>query len=595
MKLIRELRRRRVFRTAAVYVVSAWVALQVASVSFPALEVPAAAIRYVWVALLLGLPVAVVFGWRYEITSAGVARTRPAAHGETDGTLELKRLDYVLLAALGVVVVGITVGMVGQIRSTDEPFTVSAFGRPIRPNSIAVLPLVNLTGDAEQTFFVEGLHNALISTLSQVNALRVTSRTSSVRFGDATLSIPAIGRELGVANIVEGSVLQIGDELRMTVQLVDATTDMLIWAENFTRDVRDVVSLERELARTIAAQVDVALTPDEIARLSTRRPVDPNVYGDYLRGMYYLKQLSPDSIPVGLGYLDEAIGRDPREPLAYAGLALGYNTIGHGVDAHGAFPSALAAARRALELDELSGEAWAALGEAQLYYEWDWSTAERSMRRALQLSPSLDHAHAHYAYLLALREEYDASLAEAELARDLSPLDPIWAGFAAWLYMVAEDWDAGIESATECLSFSPGFPLCVYALGQIHSARGDYDEAVSVHERIPRRERFALWSLGPSYAAAGRLDEARAVAAEMADNPTPRDLLHLALTYSAMGEIDEAMRWLELAFDSRSDWLPWIVLDNAYGGAVEPLRDHPRFRALVARLNLPDGDAATLD
>jgi TolB-like protein/tetratricopeptide (TPR) repeat protein len=595
MSLIRELRRRRVFRTAALYIVAAWVVLQVAALSFPGLDVPAGAIRYVWIAVILGFPAALVFGWRYQITSNGIVRTLPATAGEQDADLALKPYDYALLAGLVVVIVAITAGMVGLVRDAEQRLGVSAFGRTIAPNSIAVLPLDNLTGDTEQAFFVDGLQDAIISGLSQVSALRVTSRTSARRYGGAALTIPEIARELGVARIIEGSVLQTGTQVRITVQLIDAATDMLLWADNFSRDVRDIVSLQGEIARMVAEQVDVTLTPDELARLTSMREVDPQVYADYLRGMFFLKQLDPASIPSGIEYLDNAIGRDPLEPLAYAGLALGYNTIGHGVDAHGAFPKALAAARRALELDELSGEAWAALGEAQLYYDWDWAKADEAMQRALQLSPSLDHMHAHYAYLLALREDWETALGEAERARDLSPLDPIWAGFAAWLYMIVEQWDDGIVAAEECLSFAPGFPLCLYALGQIHSARGEYAEAVAVHEQIARAQRFRNWSLGPTYGLAGRIEDARTVAAEMESDPTPRDLLHLALTYSAMGEVDTAVDWLERAFEARSDWLPWIVLDNAYGGSVEPMRSHPRYQALVARLNLPNGDAAALD
>lgn len=594
MELIAELRRRRVFRTVALYIVSAWLVLQVADILFPGLDIPPMAIRYVWVALILGFPVALLFGWRYQITAAGIVRTLPAADGELAAGLRLKPYDFALLAALCVVVVAITAGMVRQIRDATSPLPESALGRAVPPNSIAVLPLDNLTGDAEQAFFVEGLQDAIISALSQVSALRVTSRTSARQYRGASLSVRAIAGELGVAHVLEGSVLQVGAEVRITVQLIDAATDMLVWASNYTRDVRDIVSLQGEIARNVAESVNVTLTPEEKARLTDSRPVDPAVYRDYLRGMFFLKQLTPESIPVGLRYLDDAIGADPREPLAYAGLALGYNTIGHGVDAHGAFPKAMAAARKALELDELSGEAWAALGEAQLYYEWNWAGAESSMERALQLSPSLDHLHAHYGYLLALRGDFDGAFREAETARDLSPLDPIWAGFAAWLYMTRGRWEDGIAAADECLTFAPGFPLCLYALGQIHSAQGDHGEAVAAHERIARGQRFVYWSLGPSYALAGRLDEARAMVAEMAVNPTPRDELHLALTYSAMGDIDEAVRWLEIAFESRSDWLPWIVLDNAYGGSVEPMRGDPRFQALVARLNLPDGAAATL-
>jgi TolB-like protein/Flp pilus assembly protein TadD len=590
MKFIHELRRRRVFQTAAIYIVAAWIILQVADLAFPGLDIPENAIRYVWIGAFLGFPIALVFGWRYQITSQGIVRTAPLASGESAGDLGLNKNDYVLLSALALIVVAISYGVVGEIRQVEQPFGVSTFGREIHPNSIAVLPLSNLTGDPDQEYFVDGLHDAMISDLSQISALHVTSRTSASVYKYVAKSMTEIGRELGVANVIEGSVFRTGNQVRITVQLINAATDEHLWAKNYQRDVTDMLTMQGEIARAIAEQVRVTLTPDEVARLTRTRQINPDVYESYLKGMFFMKQLDPDAIPKALQYLHDAIGIDPREPLAYAGLALGYNTIGHGLDTHGAFPKALAAARKALDLDEYSGEAWAALGEAQLYYDWDWWTADESFRRALQLSPSLDHVRAHYAYLLALLGRVDESFIQAEKARDLSPLDPIWAFFASWLYMTEGRWEEAISGAEECMSLSPGFPFCRYGLGQIYTAQGEFEKAIEIHEKMDRGTPPANWSLGPTYGMAGRHDEAREIAKAMAENPTPRDLLHLALTYSAMGETDEALRWLEVAFEARSDWLPWIVLDNAYGGAVEPLRNEPRFRAIVAKLNLPQFD-----
>ena len=586
-RFIREAHRRRVFQTAALYIVAAWAILQVADLAFPGLDIPENAIRYVWIGVFMGFPIALLFGWRYQVTSQGIVRTAPLASGESAGDLGLKTTDHVLLSMLALIVVAISYGVIEEIREVEQPFGISAFGREILPNSIAVLPLDNLTGDPGQEYFVDGLYDAMIAELSQIRALHITSRTSARVYKNAAKPMIEIGRELGVMNVIEGSVFRTGNQVRVTVQLINAATDEHLWADSYKREVKDILALQGEVARAIADQVAATLTPNEIARLTRTRQVNPDVYEAYLKGMFFMKQLDADAIPKGLQYLHDAIRVDPREPLAYAGLALGYNTIGHGMDARGAFPKALAAAQKALELDEYSGGAWAALAEAQLYYEWNWRAAEESFKRALQLSPSLDHARHHYAFLLVLLGRTEESFAEAERARDLSPLDPIWAADTAWLYMLEKRWGEAISIAEECLSFSPDFPFCLYSIGQIYTLQGNFDEAIEFHERIDRSDQFANWALGPTYAMAGRHDEAREIAKAMAENPMPKDLLHVALTYSAMGETDEALRWLEAAYEGTTDWLPWIVLNNAFGGAVEPIRDHPRFKAIIEKLNFP--------
>jgi tetratricopeptide (TPR) repeat protein len=432
------------------------------------------------------------------------------------------------------------------------------------------------------------MHDALIADLSRISALRVISRTSTNAYKDTATAVPAIAQRLRVANVVEGSVFRTGDRVRLTIQLIDAATDEHRWADSFERELKDLIALQAELARTIARQIQVTLTPDEEFRLTSLRQVDPDVYVAYLKGMFLMKQLTAEGTAKGLQYLHEAIAADPREPLAYAGLALGYNTIGHGVDSHGAFPKAIAAARKALELDEYSGEAWAALAEAQMYYQWDWQASERSFQRALQLSPSLDHAHAHYAYLLTLYGRMEEAIAEVEKARELSPLDGLWTGFAAWLYMLEDRRDDVFALTDECLGFAPRFPLCLYTAAQMHLARGALDEAIAAGEELPPGTPYSNWVLGPAYAMAGRADDARRIAAAMAGKPTPKDMLHLAFTYVALGDTEEAFRWFTTSYENRVDWLPWIARPNAYGGVLESLRDHPDFQALVGLLNLPE-------
>ncbi len=587
MNLMRELRRRRVFGTVALYIVAAWVAIQAASLLFPALDIPDRAIRYVWIASVLCFPVAILFAWRFQITSAGILKTPPAAAGENAPNVRLDRVDYLMLLGLALILVVIFLRAVQDIRRVDEIVGFSASGREILPNSIAILPLDNLTGDAEQLYLVEGIHEAMTSTLSKISGLRVKSRTSTTTYRDSELSLQDIATELGVANIVVGSVRRDDDVVRVTIELVDATTDEIRWTNTYAREMRDMLALQSDIAREVVGEVGVELTPDEVTRLAQTRQVNPEVYETYVKGMYFVKRLDGPSIMQGMQYLHETVAIDPREPLAYAGLALGYNTIGHGVSAHDAFPKAIAAAEKALELDELSGEAWAALAEAQLYYDWDWDKSEKTFQRAIQLSPSLDHAYAHYAYLLMLQGRTDEAIEASEQARDLSPVDPLWAGFTAWLYMLEGEWDKAEEISEECLVFATTLDLCRYALGQIYSAQGRIDEAVAIHEQIPQGDPFRNWALGISYGLAGRDDQAQSIIDAMTVNATPRDQFHIALAYAAMGEHEQAATWMNAAYEGRADWLPWVVHPYSYGGAVEQFRGNAAFQAIVDQMNIP--------
>jgi TolB-like protein/tetratricopeptide (TPR) repeat protein len=585
MNLFQELRRRRVFRTAALYIVAAWIVLQVSDLGFPALNIPEQAIRFVWLAAILGFPVAMLFGWRYQVTENGIVRTLPAAAGET-ADMRLRKADYILLGALAVVAIAIAYRAVEDIRDVEPVYAVSAFGNEILPNSIAFLPLDNLTGDSGQDYFVDGIHEAITSVLSQISGLRVKSRRSTSRYGTSGKSVADIGRELGVANILDGSVFRTGESIRVMLQLIDAATDENIWAQSYEREIKDIVALQSEIARTVAKQINVELTSDEITRLSEKREVNPEVYQSYLKGMYFLKALDPMTMEKGFQHLHEAIEKGPRDPLAYAGLALGYNIVGHGVDTHGAFPSAAAAARKALELDDQSGEAWAALAEAQLYYDYDWASAEKSFLRAMQLSPNFDDTFAHYAYLLTLLDRVDEGLEMSLKARQLSPVEPLWAGFTAWMYMAEGRYDEAMSHVEECLAFEPGYWLCLYTLGQIHTLNGEFDEAIAVHEQMLVEPEFANWALGITYAMAGKRDSALATIEAMEAVGGPKDAFHIALAYAALGDVDEALDWMDKTFEMRTDWLPWIVRPYAYGGALQNLRGHERFEALLDELGV---------
>lgn len=581
-RFLGELRRRGVFGTVVLYIVASWVLVQVVSELLPALNIPDFAIRYVWLFVLLCLPLAMLLGWRYDISREGIRRTATT----TPGGAAIERLqgtDYLLLGGAALLTAGFAVVLAREMLTLQTAVPPTA---ALDRNSVAVLPLDNYTGDSEQQYFVSGLHESLTASLTAIRGLKVISRTSASAVAGTGRTLPEIGRVLGARNIIEGSVFRSGDRIRVTVQLIDALSDKHLWAENFERDLTDLLALQAELTRAIAQQIQVTLTPQEAQRLQSSQPVDPETYRLYLKGMYFLKQSGQDSIARGMPYLQQAVEADPANARAWAGLALGFNTIGHNFG-EDAFPKAKAAARRALTLDEHSGEAWAALAEAQAYYDWNWAESDRSYRRALQLAPSLDNAHAHYAYLLALLGRWDEAMAHSLKARELSPLDQTWAAFAGWLLMVHGDLEGAEKQLQESLELLPGYPFGLWFLGDLYRIQGRMDEAIAIQESIPEGLPFRYWALGPTYAVAGRQEDALRVIETMSAHPGPKDNLFIAISYSALGDFDLAMRWLEKCYEIRLDWLPWIAMTQGYGGTLEGLRADPRFRDLIARLNIP--------
>jgi serine/threonine protein kinase/tetratricopeptide (TPR) repeat protein len=459
----------------------------------------------------------------------------------------------------------------------------SAFGGPGGIQSLAVLPLGNLSGNPEQQFFVAGMHDALIGELSQISALRVISRTSTLKYEGTTKSIPEIARELGVDAIVEGSVQRAGDSVRIQVQLIEARpAERHVWANAYGRDVRSVLALHGDVARAIAREIRVRLTPQEQTRLTSTRWVNPEAYEAYLRGSYLVNTLTRDGMESGLRYLQLAVEKDPDEPLAHAGLAVGYSLVG----SHGASPPPDAFARakeswlRALELDETVAEVHAALAEIKLYSDWDWPGAERSFLRALELNPNLAPAHAHYAWYLNLFGRQDEALAEMKLAQQADPLTALWTAWLGDLHWSVGEHDRAIEELKRSLEIDPNLAWAFYTLGFAYTMKGMYDEAIAANERAVAVNPEWGWVRAYANAAAGRSADARRLAADLEKRPVP-DALNLSLIYATLGEKESAFRWLDAAYQARHPFVPWYVVH-----LLDPLRDDPRYRDMVKKLKL---------
>jgi serine/threonine-protein kinase len=448
--------------------------------------------------------------------------------------------------------------------------------------SLVVLPFYNTTGDPEQDYLAAGMHEALISTLRQVSGLRVTSRTSAMRYKDSEKSIPEIARELNVDAVVEASVLRSGENVNLEVQLIDAVPEEReLWSQPFDRSMDDVLGMYNDVARAIAREAQVELTPDQQTRLGTARQVRQDTYEAYLRGMFLLRKGTREESERGLAYLHEALENDPADPLAYAGLASGYITAAHGPDPPlEALPRARAAAEKAVTLDSTLAETLASLAFLKGYYEYQWDEAEQMFLRALELKPSQPMAHYWYSWQLAILGRTEEAFEEHVLAQELDPLNPQHTAGLGWLYLLEERWDEAEAEARKALELHPQNGMGLYVLAEVQAARGRHEEAVATAQRAHFRGRG--WILGRQLALAGRTEEARAIAAEIeARDPDPWRAWNLAVLYTTLGEKDDAFRWLN--YERIHCW----VIGAGILRAFEPLRDDPRYPDLMARMNLP--------
>jgi serine/threonine protein kinase/Flp pilus assembly protein TadD len=462
-------------------------------------------------------------------------------------------------------------------------------GRAGTIDSIAVLPFENLTGDTEQEIFVDGITNEMIGQLAKIGSLRVISRTSVMQYKGTDKLLPEIAQELNVDVLVEGSVQRSGDRIRIRAQLFHGSTDTSLWTESYERDLWEILSLQSEVAQSIADEIKVKLTPEERELISSTRRINPESYEAYLRGMFYVDQETPEGIEKGLAYLREAIEKDPAHALPYAGLAMAYNTIGHGPSPPpDAFVRAKAAALRALELDDTLAEAHAALAIIELYggTDWDWAGAGLAFQRALEFNSSLGRIQINFGWYHILYERFDEAIEAMKKAKKVDPLHPLFPAYLGWVYWSIGRNEEAMDEVLKSLELDPDYVIALYVQGLIYASGGMYEEAIETHQKAAAINPDWKWGLGHSYALAGRRDEALEIAAELESQPQAWYTWGLAEIYAALGEKDKAFRWLEEAYEQRHSYLPWLRWNPNYA----PLFDDPRFDEIARRMNLPDMD-----
>lgn len=578
-QLIREIRRRRVFRTVGIYIVGAWVLLQVLALAFQSFEIPETALRFIWIAVFAGFPLLLVFAWRYDFSAAGIVRTPPA--GASDGAdMKLRLPDFLLLATLGLIAALFAANTINEIRQGPLRGAGPWYMADRLATAIAVLPFENFSADDDQEFLSAGLHEALITTLSRISQFRVTSRFSSRRINDR-MSLADIHQVLGVEKILSGSVTRDGDQVRVNVALVDVNTEEQLWTESFTRTFDGLISMQNEVASTVAREVKVKLTADEERQFAQQGDVSAATYEAYLKGLFQLQKGSPAAYRRAIEIFTEAVENDPTSALAYAGLAIGYSQLGHSpFPVTGAYLRAKEAASRALQFDPDLAEAHLAVGMYKIYYEWDFVGGEASFLSALQLNPSLVGAHYHYAWLLELLNRNEEAIEYGEYAKQLNPLAPFYSAWLAEQYRDAGRYDDAIMEAQSTLDLNPGYAVAWLSLGQTYLDTSRIDEAIEAHENL-RGNSFYGFVLAATLAAADRDENATEVLRFVEDKTN--NAFTLSLIYGGLGDRDKTIEWLTVARDEKIPWFPWLA---TWFPQTKFLREDPALQALAMELGL---------
>jgi TolB-like protein/lipoprotein NlpI len=483
--------------------------------------------------------------------------------------------DYVIVGALAVVVAVFAAGIFDRARQAED------YSGPYDPNGIAVLPFENLSGSEDQDYVSAGIHDALITNLSKIHALRVVSRTSAVRL-DRSLAMTQIGERLGVRNVVEGSVTREGNRIRVIIQLIDAANDAHIWAENFEREFTSVLSLQNDIAKAIANAIEVQLTDDEETQLSAAVEVDPVIYDKYLRAMYLLNQGSNLVRRRGIKILEEIVDEGNADARTYASLAFGYALLGHSPYPEGMYPASRLAARRAMELDDSIAEVHLALGMHELYYEWNFAAAEHELLLALELNPNLNSAVFHYAWLMELMQRSDKSLPAGDLTLELDPLLPDLGAFLAEQYRNAGQYERAVQLAENALELDPTNAIALMSIGSTYAETGEYELALRMTSKVANH---AAWGFMHAVvlAEAGHTQEAREILESI--DKVPRNVIPLILVNSALGEIDEAFHWMAIAKEVKLPWYPWFITWFAF---MDEARKDPRMQVFAEELGLED-------
>ena len=573
-----ELKRRNVYKVAVAYAVVGWLVIQISSTVLPTFHAPEWVVQTLIVLVALGFPIALVIAWAFELTPEGLKRAE-------DVDLAMKRRPkshaWIYVVAVGAVL-SIGLFMLGRYGFREK--NSSTVELPAK--SIAVLPFDNLSEDKSNAYFAEGVQDEILTRLAKVADLKVISRTSTQHFKSAPDNLPQIAKQLGVMNILEGSVQKANDQVRVNVQLINALTDAHLWAETFDRKLTDIFAVESEIAKTIADTLQAKLTGSEKTAMSKKPTANPEAYELYLKGRFFWNKRTSADLRKAVDYFNQAIAKDSNYALAYAGLADAFAMYpDYGVEAPAdAYPRAKSAAMKALELDNTLGQPHAALGLVYANFEHDFAKSIGEFERAAQLDPNYATAHQWINTGLEPTGQFDRSIAETKHAIELDPLSLIINADLAYSYFNARRFDDALAQSQKTLEIDPSFHVARGYLGLALQFKGQLAEAIPEFRTAAASndEPFSQALLGQALARAGMRDEAQRILSRLEERARDHFVTgwSLAVIRLALGDKEGALAALDLALQQHA---PEIVLIK-YDPLFDDLRGDPHFEALVQKV-----------
>ena len=580
-----ELKRRNVYKVAVAYAVVAWLVIQAASIFLPAFNAPQWAMQLIILILVIGFPIALAFSWAFEITPEGIKLESEIEPNKSIARRTGRKIVAVT-TALAVVAAGLFVYQLVRSRSSTPASAPSAI---ITSKSIAVLPFDNLSDDKSNAYFTEGVQDEILTRLAKVADLKVIARTSTQRFKSAPENLPDIARQLGVANILEGSVQKVGDQVRVNVQLISAMTNAHLWADIYDRKLTDIFAVESDIAKSIADTLRAKLSSSAEHVLASRPTENPEAHELYLKGRYFWNRRTGANLQKAAEYFEQAIAKDPKYALAYSGLAdchvllPAYADLGS--NPRDELPKALEAAQKAVELDDTLAEAHTSLARA-LASNLQLSAAMSEFKRAIELNPSYATAHQWFGEYLQSEGRVEEALAELKRAQELDPLSLIINSVLGFALDTVGKSDEAITQLRKTIEMDPNFANGHGMLGNVLEHRGQLKEALVEYEKCSGSDPIDLANLAAAYFLADRKQEAQQLWDKLRSLSERQYVpaYSMAIVQLAFGSKDEAIRLLDKSYEDRAPFdsadLGWILVDHR----LDPLRSDPRFKKLITRI-----------
>jgi TolB-like protein/DNA-binding winged helix-turn-helix (wHTH) protein/Tfp pilus assembly protein PilF len=465
--------------------------------------------------------------------------------------------------------------------------------RTERARSLVVLPLENLSGDKNQDYFADGMTDDLIANLAKIRSLRVISRSTAMAYKGTHKPLSEIARDLSVDAVVEGTIMRVGDRVRITAELVQVSTDRHLWADTYESQIGDILALQNRVSSAIVEEIRINLTPEEKERLARTPAVTPAAYENYLKGRFYWNKRSDENLNRAIDYFEKATTDDPHYALAYAGLADCYGIIGAAIfgtmPSGEAAPKAKAAALKALELDPSLAEAATSLATVKFNYDWDWSGASSEFQRAIQLNPNYATAYQRYSLYLIAMGNFENSFRQIDKARELEPLSISINFSLGWRLYLARQYDRAIQQLRNTLDMDPSYELPHLVLGQAYEQKGDYARAIPELQKaaeLSHNTPLMVSGLAHGYAVAGDRAAAEKLLTQLLADSKKHYVspYYISIIYAGLGKNELATEWLEKAFADRSNGLVFLKVEPE----LDSLRSNPRFIALQHKLGLPD-------